>query len=223
MGILCFCGCGDDAIAPIFQTIRSADPLHKSEEWTNGPDALVTPELMNGNPAHNLSPAQLIYFCARENGINPVLLLALLENQDLLSQGDGVGDLETRLYQACNLEVASGKYGGFFPQLVASTFQFWLDRSNGLNFRQSYENNFDSRYSLNEFIAIYAQIAGAINLQFGFNYPTTINPDNTAVYDVYPDLTINQIQSYLDNCPNTALKRKTLFQEVPLTNSIQYQ
>jgi hypothetical protein len=214
--------CGDDAVNMVIKIIRSADWLHKSVEWSSGKDALVTEELRNGNPEHNLSPAELIYFCARENKINPVLLLALIENQDLLSQGEGYGDFELRLSDACNYDTGSGKYGGFFVQLVASSFQFWLDQSKGQSFRESYERNFAKRFTLDEFMVIYARIVGEINQQFGMNYNTSPDPNTTDVFDDCQDLSIDQIQSYLDSCPATALKRKHLFKEVPLTNSIPY-
>ena len=215
-------GCGDDAVTPQNQVIRSADPLGKSIEWTTGADALVTPELQNGNPAHNLSPAELIYYCAQENCINPVLVLALIENQDLLSQSDRVGDFELRLYRACNLETVSGKYGGFFPQLVASTFQLWLDRTNSMNFAESYQNNFTGRYTLTEFMAIYTNVSSQINQQTGLNYPTDPDPATSEILDDFRELTIEQIQAFLASRPNTALKRTTLFREPALTDSVSY-
>lgn len=214
--------CGDDAINSVIKIIRSADWMHKSVEWSTGKDALVTEELKNGNPEHNLSPAELIYFCAKENNINPVLLLALIENQDLLTKNDSYGDFELRLSDACNYDIGSGKYRGFFVQLVASSFQFWLDRSNGLSFRQSYENYFDGRYSLEEFMVIYARIVGEINQMFGKNYATNPDPNSGEIFTENRDLTIEQILIYLESCPNSALKRKQLFQEAPLTNSIPY-
>lgn len=215
-------GCGDDAVTPIIQTIRSADPLNKSIEWSSGKDELVMEQLKNGNPAHNLSPAELIFYCARENNCNPVLLLALLENQDLLGQEDGFGDFELRLYHACNYEVNSGKYNGFFPQLVASTFQFWLDRENGMSFAESYQANFAGRYTLAEYMAIYAGIVDQINQQTGSDFPTNPDPTTSDILDHFHDLNIEQIQSYLESCPDTALKREGLFRESPRTNSVQY-
>lgn len=205
--------CSDDG--DIIQLIcyLTADPLNKSVEWSEGKDALQTDELKDGKPAHDLSPAGLFYYCALENNCNPVLLLALMENQELLSKPDTSGDPMPRLNNACNYDTASGKYLGFFPQLVASSFQFQYDRQNGLNFGQSYEKNFARKYDLAKFMEIYSRLSNEINQQFGFDYNPNPDTSGSEILDFYHDMTIDQIQNFLESYPNTILKRQKLFSE----------
>jgi hypothetical protein len=221
-------GCGDDINKNIISSliIRSADPLEKSKSWSEGTDALVTPELRDGKVSH-MAPNLIIYYSSIENGANIVLMLSLLESQKLLSENERYNDFEIRLYNATGYDIktnnlASDKYGGFFPQLVAGSFQFWLDKKNGLSFAESYQNNFASQMDLQKFMAVYLDVAQIMNQIAKTDYPAP-DPATQEIFGQFKEITADQIQTFLEQCPNTALKRKSLFMEAPITNSIQYQ
>ncbi|HPN67316.1 MAG TPA: hypothetical protein PLZ62_01540 [bacterium] len=219
--VICLIGCGDDSQTAIQTQIRSSNPHHTI--WND----IVTPEIQGAKPDH-LDTNLIIYYSSVENNANVVLMLSLLESEQLLSRDENFGDFEIRLYNAAGYDItnnnnlASDKYGGFFPQLVAGSYQFWLDEKNGLSFAESYQNNFASQMNLEKFMAVYLDIAQIMNQIAHTNYPSP-DPATQEIFGQFKEVTADQIQNFLEQCPNTALKRKTLFREGPVTNSINYQ
>jgi len=211
--------------------IRSADPCNAWARpgWQTGPGAVVTPELREGRASH-LRPAEIIYYSILENSdsvgkeegifINPVLILTYLENASLLSKGKNYGDFELRLLQASAYggEVMK-KYHGFYPQLVAATYQWRAYQLKGLSFSEAqvlYPFTKDK-----DFPTVYAQIANLMNELCGTNFP--LQPSSLGYFqDFYGIVTVADIQALLEELGSPL--KGDLFKEAPLANSvINYQ
>jgi len=187
--------------------------------------AMAESVLMNGNASHNLTPAELIYYSARENNINPVLLLVKLQDeQSLLTKGEGaISDYAWALLRATGYGATDGgditKWYGFYPQLVSCTYQFNKWRNAGWTFRTSYETYTTGAGKYDNFVnVLYPVYAQKMNQVAGKNYAT--KPSNSGYYNDFKDVTIQHIQSFLEaysgslkndlfagnavgNCPNT--------------------
>ena len=127
---------------------RSADPCEKWRDWQKGPARVITPELRGGKASHSLSPAELVFYSAKENNINPVLLLAIMEDQQRLDSlpRQVENDFEGRLFFALNYAVCpvvnwAGFYGGFYPQLVASSYILWANWLYGVPLEEVYASS----------------------------------------------------------------------------------
>jgi murein DD-endopeptidase MepM/ murein hydrolase activator NlpD len=210
---------------------RSADPYEKWRDWQEGPARVVTPELRDGNASNSLSPAEIIYFSALENDINPVLLLAKLQDeQSLLTQGktwsNAAGDFEKRLEKATGLGVydsgATPKWFGFYPQLVGSSYQWHEYRQRGLSFREAYETYTTGAGKYEGFTAsngIYETVARQMNGVAGTAYDT--QPDTYGYFNDFRDVAVEDIQWFLEGRPGD-LKNRNLFAEAPVSNSVDY-
>ena len=113
----------------------TADPYEKWKGWQTGSAAVSTPELRDGN-VYNLTPAQIIYYAARENNINPVLLLTKLQaEQSLISQSYKQPELGRKLERAVGYgytdsNPGDSRWAGFYPQLVGLSYEFSEMRKN---------------------------------------------------------------------------------------------
>lgn len=211
--------------------LRSADPYEKWRDWQEGPARVITPELRDGNASHDLSPAEIIYYSAKENDINPVLLLAKLQDeQSLLMQGkefsSAAGDFEQRLEKATGLGVYDSgptlKWYGFYPQLVGSSYQWSVYKNQGLSFKQAYEIYTTGAGKYEGFTragGIYAGVAEKMNAVAGTAYDP--RPDSDGYYGDFRDITFDDIQRLLDKY-NGELSNENLFGETPISESVDY-
>lgn len=216
LGLVLLISCGESG-NPI---PRSADPCNAWARpgWMDGPEKVVTPELRDGNASHNLSPAEIIFYSVSENTIgeykiNPVLVLTYLESADLLSQGKDYGDFEFRLLTSVGYGGAGiKKYHGFYPQLVASTFQWYAYQKRGLDFEEA-----QTQYSFvatRPFKEAYAEYAAIMNQIVGTNF--SLNPDSQGYYQDFSGfVSAENIQSFLE-AVDSSLKEKNLFRQFPV-------
>lgn len=233
LAIIC-ASCGDDSpsapLQPITATTRNADPCNAwaRSGWQEGPDAVKTPQLRGGNASHSLSPAEIIYYSAVENSddptsadakyfVNPVLLLTYLENRDLISKGKDFEDFEFRLLQACGYGGDKiKKYHGFYPQLVASTYQWRAYQERSFPFEEA-----QVKYPFTgseDFKQTYAKYARLMNFISGTSFSEY--PDSNGYYqDFFGVISIEQIQKFLE-VTNSPLKEKDLFREQPVKNTV---
>ncbi len=193
----------------------NADPNERWRDFGNMNEDI----LENGNASHNLSPAELFYYCAKENGINPVLLLSKVQDeQSLLEQGS---NLEARLLKATGYGYSDGGtnpyWQGFYPQLVSCTFQFrkYHDTYNK-TFRQAYETYTTGVGKYDNFVNnLYPVYAAKMNSIAGTNYST--HPSSDGYYFDFQNVTVDNIQAFLEQC-NGELKNQNLFGSAASTN-----
>ncbi len=198
---------------PIITGTYNADPCNVWIRFKNSNADVDTPELKNGNASHNLSPAELIYYCAKENTMNPVLLIGKLQDeQSLIEQGVN-SNFEARLLRATGYGALDGgdlsKWYGFYPQNVGATYQYSLSKNAGLSFEAAYEKYTTGAGKYLNFIQnIYPKYAAKMNNVANKNY--SISPTSQGYYEDFRDVTIQQIQALL-NSYNGELKNSTLF------------
>ena len=222
MGLLFFVGC-DGTEHGNSNIIRSADPCNAWARpgWQTGPDALVTPELRDGNASH-LWPAEIIYYSVLENTlqgilINPVLVLVYLENADLLSFGQEYGDFEMRLLKAVGYDVGSNKYNGFFINSVSSTYQWHVYQKRGLSFAEAQKGYPFASSSGISFSDAYAKYAKIMNDILGTTF--SLYPDSKGYYQDFAGLVdVNKIQLFLARV-NSPLQNN-LFNQPPIQNTV---
>ena len=222
--------------------IRSADPCNAwaRPSWQTGPGAVITPELRDGRASH-LTPAEIIYYSVIENSdsmgkiggifINPVLIITYLENAQLLTKGKEHGDFELRLLEACGFgDTTMKKYHGFYPQLVAATYQWRIYQNKGLTFDEAqslytfnpptpfaeaqllYPFNFETPFS--EAYAQYAKIMNDI-LKTNFSlYPSSLG----YLQDFYGLVMIKDIQLLLKQT-NSPLQ-EDIFKQAPVAATV---
>ncbi len=233
LAIIC-ASCGEDTsstpLQPITATTRNADPCNAWSRtgWQEGPDAVRTPQLKNENASHSLSPAEIIYYSAVENSddptsadakyfVNPVLLLTYLENRDLISKGKDFEDFEFRLLQACGYGGERiKKYHGFYPQLVASTYQWHAYQERKKTFEEA-QASFPFT-GTEDFKQTYAKYARIMNFIAGTSFSEY--PDSDGYYrDFFRVIGIKEIQKFLETM-DSPLKDKYLFREQPVKNTV---
>lgn len=212
------------------EATRNADPCNAwaRPSWQTGPGAIITPEIRDGQASHMLS-AKIIYYSVKENSdsvskingifINPVLIITYLEMAHLLSEDETYSDFEIRLLQACGYGGEKiKKYHGFYPQLVAATYQWRLYQTKGYSFAEAQSfYPFDSTRSFTE---TYAKYARTMNEVAGTNFP--LYPDSKGYFqDFYAKIDFENIQTFLERV-NSPL-RKDIFNQVPVsTTAINY-
>jgi hypothetical protein len=233
LAIIC-ASCGDDtentALQPITATTRNADPCNAWARpgWREGPDAVKTSQLQNGNASHSLSPAEIIYYSAIENSdnptsaeakyfVNPVLILTYLENRDLISKGKDFEDFELRLLQASGYGGDKiKKYHGFYPQLVASTYQWRAYQERNLPFEEA-----QVKYPFTgteDFKQTYTKYARLMNFIAGTSFSEY--PDSNGYYrDFFGTIGVKEIQKFLEVI-DSPLKEKYLFRKQPVKNTV---
>jgi len=121
-------------------------------------------EIRNG--VFTMSPAEIIYYAAKENGINPVLLLAKIQQEQSLIERSASQHKLNRAtgYGIPNSNPAGDpKYKSFLAQLAGLTWQFNEFRRQGLTFRQAYDkytiDNTGQDASFSRFMTIYENYA----------------------------------------------------------------
>jgi hypothetical protein len=233
---LLFCISCDGSGGDINLKLRTADPCDAWARpgWQEGPGRVVTPELRNGNASHDLWPAELIYYSVIENSdvitpnsteeqgvvINPVLILVYLENQKLLSQGKMYGDFELRLLRAVGYAEYTTKYNGFYPQLVASTYQWRLFQERKQSFEEAQERYpflSEDQSEDQSFQDAYADYAEVMNEIAGTNFE--LYPADQGYYqDFFGFVGIEEVQRFLERL--NSLLREDLFNQPPVFNTV---
>jgi murein DD-endopeptidase MepM/ murein hydrolase activator NlpD len=114
----------------------------------------------------NMSPAEIIYYSAKENNINPILLIAKIQQeQSLISQSASQHKLNRATGYGIPNSNPSGdpQYKSFLAQLTGLTYQFDKFRGQGLSFREAYDtytvDNTGQDASYNNFMEIYENYA----------------------------------------------------------------
>lgn len=211
--------------------LRSADPCNAWARpgWQEGSGQVVTPELRDGNASHNLWPAEIIYYSVMENSdaitpdsmdsqkvvINPVLILTYLENQNLLSQGKDYDDFEWRLLKAVGYGGDLKTYNGFYPQLVASTYQWRLFQKRKLSFEKAQEKYpFLLAQLFQDAYADYARVMNEIAGTSFDLYPT----DQGYYQDFFEFVGIEEIQQFLEEMDSPL--KEDLFNQSPVLNTV---
>ena len=167
----------------------------------------------------------MVYYSAKENDINPVLLLAKLQDeQSLLARGYKYGDFERRLEIATGYGISdsnpSDKWLGFYPQLVASSYQWHEHREGEKTFEEAYKSytSGEGKYTgFTQADGIYAKVAENMNVAAGTHY--AVQPEYTGYYNDFRDITIENIQAFLELYSSGALSNQNLFGEPPIENS----
>lgn len=204
--------------------LRSADPCNtwSRPSWQDGPGAIQTPQLQGGNASHNLTPAEIVYYSVRENSsselgfvVNPVLILTYLENASLLTQGLYCGDFEFRLLKSVGYAKDITKYNGFYPQIVASTYQWRLYQERELPFEDA--QKLYPFLSMRSFKEVYAKNVRIMNKIAKTNFSEY--PFSQGYYqDFFDFVGIGDIQKFFE-VNNSPLKNKNLFKRLPLRGS----
>ncbi len=192
----------------------SADPYQKWQSWQTGANAVQTPELRDGN-VYNLTPAQLIYYAALENKLNPMLLLVKLQaEQSLIKRALQQPELGRLLKRAAGFDYNEtnptvSDYPGFYPQLAAATFQFAKWRTAGLDFQEAFHKYTPHERKYIEFVnERYPQYAAQMNTVAGKSYATY--PASSGYFNDFQDITAKHIQQFL-NAYSGNLKNVNLF------------
>lgn len=199
----------------VFNTASSqfnADPLEKWKVW----GSMDEPLLENGNASHGLSAAEIIYYLAKRHKINPVLILAKLQDeQSLIDYPYKHEDLTYHLNKAtgygCNGTNSNcSGYLGFYPQVAGCAFQYKKYMKQGKNFKQSYETYTMAPGAYNNFITkIYPRFARKMNEICGTSYKSV--PTTKGYYtDFVNEMSVEKIQKFL-NAYNGTLKDENLF------------
>lgn len=213
--------CGKAENCPV---LRSADPCKAwaRPSWQEGTGAVTTQELRNGNASH-LLPAEIIYYAVLENTdedsgilINPVLIIAYLENANLISAGKEEGDFELRLLEACGYGgVSIKKYHGFYPQLVAATYQWKLFQERKISFEEA-QKLFPFTSTKKSFRETYAEYARVMNDVIGTSFP--LYPLSQGYYQDFSFMVdAKKIQKFFEKT-NSPLK-EDLFKQFPSINT----
>jgi len=181
----------------------SADPNGMWRNWQSGAAAVKTPQLRDGK-ASTLSPAEIIYYSAQENGTNPVTIISKLQGEQGLIEGNYAGeDLRKRLELATGYGARVGeKWFGFYPQVVGLSYQFNQFAQQKLTFAVAYQTyTQDARGPFSQFQSLYAKYATALNRIAGTNYPVT--PGDQGYYRDFMNVGPQAIQSLLQQMGGT--------------------
>ena len=186
----------------------SADPHEMWRNWQSGTAAVKTQQLRDGR-ASTLSPAEIIYYSAQENGTNPVTIITKLQGEQGLVEGNYGGDeLKNRLELATGYGARVGaKWFGFYPQVVGLSYQFDLFAKQNMSFATAYQTyTQDIRGPFSQFQVIYAKYAAALNRIAGTNYSTS--PADQGYYRDFLNVGPQAIQSLLQQMGGTLSNTK---------------
>lgn len=192
-----------------------SDPYYKCEQYNlNAP--------LNCGDVNDLSPAELIYYSALENNINPVLLISKLQDEQSLIEVIP-NDLEWKLMRATGYGMADGfndnpAYYGFFPQTVACTYQFDKFRNEGKTFQTAYGIYTTANGGYNNFrYNIYPDYATRMNIIANTNYSSY--PSSYGYYNDFKyNVSVSDIQALLDYFGGP-LSNNQLFSSNPQQNN----
>jgi murein DD-endopeptidase MepM/ murein hydrolase activator NlpD len=183
----------------------SPDPLEKWKEWQSGNAQVNTPQLRDGN-VYKLSPAEIIYFAAKDNDMNPLLLLAKLQHEKSLigTNFTDSGALKVALdhatgYGSFDSNPLNPKWFGFYPQVVGTAYEF----GSGMRQKNAFEKVL-SEYASDplgpqKFKTVYAQYAPVMNSIAGTNHSPT--PTGWTYATDFRSITPQHIQAFLDRYP----------------------
>jgi len=198
-----------------FNTVHSqfnADPLEKWKVWGEMGES----KLEDGNASHNLSPAEIIYLLAKRNNVNPVLIIAKLQDeQSLIDYPYTIEEMDYALNKAtgygCNGTNSNcSGYLGFYPQVAGCAFQFKRYKEHGKNFKQSYETYTMAHGAYYNFThRIYPVYAKKMNEICGTDYATKPRSANY-FSDFVEGMSLEKIQELLE-CFDGRLKDTNLF------------
>lgn len=194
------------------QSQFNADPLEKWKAWGQ----MGEMRLEGGNASHNLSPAEIIYFLAKRNEVNPVLIIAKLQDeQSLIDYPHSLEHLEYHLNKAtgygCNGTNSNcSGYLGFYPQVAGCAFQFRRYQNLGKSFKQSYETYTMAHGAYSNFVnKIYPVYAKKMNEICATEYATRPRSANY-FSDFVAEMSLEDIQKLLEAF-NGRLKDENLF------------
>lgn len=222
--MLFFVSCGNDNGENNTNGLRTADPCNAWSRagWMEGPESIITPELRDGKASH-MWPSDIVYYSVLENTIqsqgiliNPVLILVYLENADLLSFDKDVGDFEMRLLWAVGYDVDSKIYNGFYPQLVAATYQFQAFQKRGLSFEAAQISYpfISARMSFSDAYAKYAKVMNDI-----LGTSLSLHPDSRGYYQDFSGLVDSgKIQLFFERVGSPL--RENIFNQFPIQNTL---
>jgi len=196
------------------------DPMAKwqDRDWQpGGKAAIVRPELRDGN-VFKLTPAQIIYYSAKENDVNPLLLLVKLQAEQSLIKGSfDAATLEHKLSRAVGYgiperDISQERWPGFYPQLVGMSWEF-AQMSKKKDFHSAfleYTPHEDKYIELQNF---YREFAAVLNRVSGKKYSST--PSSSGYLKDFRDISDQHIQLFLENYAGH-LKNKSLFSAASL-------
>lgn len=188
------------------------DPASRWKTWQGGSAAVKTPALRDGN-VYKLTPAEIIYWSARENDLNPLLLLVKLQaEQGLIQNAYPVSELQRRLDRAVGYGVfesspSTTNWGGFYPQLVGMSYEFSQMRKKK-DFHSAFLEYTPHEDKYLELQNIYSKYALQLNQVSGKNYATT--PSSTGYLSDFRDVSTLHIQMFLERFAGN-LKNSKLF------------
>ncbi len=185
--------------------------------FSAGPNKLVRAELRDGRPK-SMSPAEIIYWSAKENNVNPLLLVVKMQHEkDLLEPSFADSEWQTRLNGATGFTAFDRLNGGmtmrgFFPQLVATSFQFDKWRNEFPTFDAGFKLYSSDTSATATVKTLYAQYTPLFNRITGKSYSAAPAGNGLGYYNDFRDAAIGpqHIQSLLDTFP-TKLKDRALF------------
>ena len=129
-----------------FELDPSGYSLRNSTSNPNAKNPFILSEIQD-DKAKNMSPAELIFYSAKENSLNPVLLLAKLQKeQNLITKSFSDEAQQYSLDRATGYKHTNSDpdgdpiYKGFFAQSVAMTFQYDISRGLGYSLRKAYDS-----------------------------------------------------------------------------------
>lgn len=103
----------------------------RSSGWAN-----EAAEKLLGDNFDTLTPAEILYYAAKMNGCNVVWLLATLQKEQDLIEGDYT---DSELQNRINFAAGYGKRSGFLQQILNCTNQLSVYRGYGYSFEYAYE------------------------------------------------------------------------------------
>ena len=196
----------------VAQSAFNPDPAQKWVGWQGGSAAVTTPQLRDGN-VYKLNPAEIIYYAALENRVNPLLLLVKLqEEQSLIGQTYAGAALQHKLDRAVGYGVlesnpSTTKWFGFYPQLVGMSYEFSV-MGKKKDFHAAFLEYTPHEDKYAALQTRYAQYAQVLNRAAGKNYAAM--PTSAGYMGDFRDVLPQHIQAFLDNYP-TNLKDRNLF------------
>lgn len=163
---------------------------------------------------NDLTPAEIIYHAARENNVNPVLIIAKIQDEQSL-----ITNHPANMEGALGFATGYGAYDegavyswyGFFPQVIACAYQFRLYRDQYLyNFQEAYQVYTTAPNGYNNFTTnIYPVYAMYMNSLLGTNY--SAYPSSSGYYNNFRnEVTLSAVQNLLNNFGG-ALQNEDLF------------
>jgi len=203
------------------QAQYDADPDGRCATYT-----LTEPVFQNCSNINNLTPAEIIYYAALENSVNPILIIAKIQDEQSLittypSNMEGALGFATG-YGAYD-EGAVYNWYGFFPQVIACAFQFRLYRDQYLyNFLEAYQVYTTAPNGYNNFTTnIYPIYAAYMNNVLGTNYSEY--PNSSGYYnDFMNEVTLNDVQNLLNSFGGALQNEDLFFDGSTLPNNVNF-